>query len=156
MEQTPAGTGGLAEWLKRNASLIGLVIAFAIFVLPHISPFETLNYYLTSVQRLSRWMLEKIQELFADYGYYLVFFGVLLENSLFLGFLVPGALILVLAGLAAENGTINIWWVLALGGMRLAGSNFTDEARSRPGHLSQAAATGTRVSLPCGVCPRIE
>lgn len=119
MEQTPADPGaassGAADWFKRNGSLIAFIVAFTVFVLPHISPFESLNYYLTSVQRLSRWMLEKVQELFADYGYYLVFFGVLLENSLFLGFLVPGALILVLAGLAAENGSINVWWVLALG-----------------------------------------
>lgn len=114
MEQTPAGSG-VADWFKRNGSLIALVVAFTFFVLPHVSPFESLNYYLSSIQRLSRWMLEKIQDLFADYGYYLVFFGVLLENSMFLGFLVPGALILILAGLAAENGSINIWWVLGLG-----------------------------------------
>lgn len=114
MEQTPAGSGA-ADWLKRNASMIALAVAFTFFVLPHISPFETLNYYLTSVQRLSRWMLGQIQELFADYGYYVVFIGVLLENSMFLGLLVPGALILILGGLAAENGSINVWWVIALG-----------------------------------------
>ncbi len=114
MNESSAGDR-LTEWLKRNATMIGFAIGFAILVVPQISPFETLNYYLTSPQRLTRWMLDKIQSLFDDYGYYLVFFGVLLENSMFLGLLVPGALILILAGLAAENGSINVWWVFALG-----------------------------------------
>jgi hypothetical protein len=36
------------------------------FVLPHISPFDGVNYYLSSPQRLSRWMLGKLENLFSD------------------------------------------------------------------------------------------
>ena len=104
-----------SAWLRRNTLTVTLVIAFMLFVFPHVSPFDGLNYYLTSVQRFSRFLVGKIESLFDDYGYYLVFFGVLVENSMFLGLFVPGALILLLGGLAAENGAINLWWVLALG-----------------------------------------
>ena len=101
-------------WVKRNAMSIGLVGGFLLFIFPHISPFEGLNEQLRFFQRLSEWILERLERLFAEYGYYVVFIGVLLENSMFLGLLVPGAIILILAGLAAENGAINIGLVLAL------------------------------------------
>ena len=85
------------------------------FALPRLSPFEGLNEYLNVFQRFSEWLLRKLESLFADYGYWVVFLGVLLENSMFLGLLVPGSIILILAGLSAENGSINIWYVIALG-----------------------------------------
>lgn len=103
------------EWLKRNASWITLSVVVAAFLLPRLSPFEGLNQYLNVVQRFSEWSLRKLEALFKDYGYWVVFLGVLLENSVFLGLLVPGAIVLILAGLAAENGALNIWWVLGLG-----------------------------------------
>ena len=102
-------------WLKRNFSWLALAVAFAMFVFPHVSPFDSVNYYLSFIQRLSEWSVGKLEQLFRDYGYYVVFAGVLLENSMFLGLLVPGAVVMILAGLAAENGAINIWLVLALG-----------------------------------------
>jgi len=56
-----------------------------------------------------------MESLFRDYGYYVVFFGVLAENSMLLGLLVPGTIVLILAGLSAENGAINLPAVVALG-----------------------------------------
>lgn len=94
--------------------LIGLAAGFIFVIFPHVSPFEGLNEQLRIVQRLSEWTLRQLERLFVDYGYYVVFIGVLLENSMFLGLLVPGAIILILAGLAAENGAMNIWLVLGL------------------------------------------
>ena len=102
-------------WMKRNFSWLTLVVAFFLFVFPHVSPFESLNYQLSFIQRFSEWSIGQLERLFRDYGYYVVFVGVLLENSMFLGLLVPGAVVMILAGLAAENGAINIWLVLALG-----------------------------------------
>jgi membrane-associated protein len=102
------------SWLRRNLNWVILAFGFTFFVLPHISPFESLNYYLSFTQRLSEWTLRKLENLFSDYGYFVVFFGVFLENSMFLGFLVPGSIILVLGGLAGENGSINIWFVMAV------------------------------------------
>jgi len=102
-------------WVKRNFNWLALAMALFLFVFPHVSPFDSLNYYLSFFQRLSEWSIRRLERLFGDYGYYVVFLGVLLENSMFLGLLVPGAVVMILAGLAAENGAINIWLVLALG-----------------------------------------
>ncbi len=102
-------------WLKRNFSMLAVAVAFFLFVFPHVSPFDSLNYYLSFIQRFSEWSVGKLERLFRDYGYYVVFVGVLLENSMFLGLLVPGAVVMILAGLAAENGAVNVWLVLALG-----------------------------------------
>jgi membrane protein DedA with SNARE-associated domain len=102
------------EWFRRNANVVVFGVIFALVVLPRISPWEGLNDNLRFFQRLSEWLLGKVEDLFRDYGYYVVFIGVLIENSMFLGLLVPGAIILILAGLAAENGSINIWYVFGL------------------------------------------
>lgn len=104
-----------ADWIQRNFSWLVLVGALVIIVLPRLSPFQPVNDYLNVFQRLSEWILGKLQSLFKDYGYYVVFFGVLAENTLLLGLLVPGTIILILAGLSAQNGTINLPLVIALG-----------------------------------------
>jgi membrane protein DedA with SNARE-associated domain len=108
-EQQPQESAA-AEWIKRNFNVLVLALVFALFVLPYVTPFEGLNIF----QRFSEWTLRQLERLFKDYGYWVVFFGVLLENSMFLGLLVPGAIILILAGLAAENGAINIYYVIGL------------------------------------------
>jgi membrane-associated protein len=102
-------------WAKRNASWLALALVLVFVVTPRVSPFEGLNQYLNIGERISEWMVARVQRLFAGYGYYVVFFGVLMENSMFLGLLVPGVIILILGGLAAENGSINVWLVLGLG-----------------------------------------
>lgn len=114
MEERGTDESAVVSWLKRNANYVVLAIVFTIFVLPRVSPFEGLNHYLGFFGRFSEWLLGKLETLFKDYGYYVVFIGVLVENSMFLGLFVPGAIILILAGLSAENGSINIWLVLAL------------------------------------------
>ncbi len=57
---------------------------------------------------LLRWAADTAQTLFKDYGYWVVFVGTLSENTLLVGLIVPGALVVLLAGLAAENGTISL------------------------------------------------
>jgi membrane protein DedA with SNARE-associated domain len=64
---------------------------------------------------LLRWAADAVQSLFEDYGYWVVFFGTLFENTLLLGLLVPGALVVLLAGLAAHDGTISWPEAIALG-----------------------------------------
>ena len=95
-----------------------LIFALVFFVIPRVSPFHGLNGFLNDLnvfRRFSEWLVGKTEDLFRDYGYYVVFFGVLAENSMFIGLLVPGSVILMLGGLSAENGSINIWWMLGLG-----------------------------------------
>lgn len=61
-------------------------------------------------------MLEKIIELFSEYavqyGYYAIFLITLLENSIFLGALVPGETFAILAGVFASQKILD--WRLAI------------------------------------------
>ena len=123
MDETPAAESAAVIWLRRNMNWLVLVGALVIIVLPRVTPSGPLDDYLNAFQRLSEWTLRKLEHLFKDYGYYVVFFGILAENSMFLGFLIPGSIILILAGLSAENGSINLWLVL---GAAVAGALIGD------------------------------
>jgi len=103
-----------SAWVMRNSNWLVLAFALVFIVLPRVSPFEGLNDQLRVFQRLSEWTINRIQDLFDDYGYYVVFFGVLAENTLFFGLIVPGAIIIILGGLAAENGSMNAWLLVGL------------------------------------------
>jgi membrane protein DedA with SNARE-associated domain len=64
---------------------------------------------------LLRWAADAVQSLFEDYGYWVVFFGTLCENTLLVGLNIPGALVVLLAGLAAHDGTISWPEAIVLG-----------------------------------------
>jgi membrane protein DedA with SNARE-associated domain len=57
------------------------------------------------------WLLETaveaVHNLFEDYGYWVIFLGTLFENTLLLGLIVPGVIVILLAGVNAENGVIS-------------------------------------------------
>jgi membrane protein DedA with SNARE-associated domain len=55
-----------------------------------------------------------LEPYFAQYGYLLVFFGVMLENSAMLGVIIPGETILIIAAFYAAQNSLNIYWVVAL------------------------------------------
>ena len=114
-EGEPEAADAVEEWLRKNMTWLVLAGALVMILLPRVSPFEGLNNYLNVFQRLSEWTIARLQSLFADYGYYVVFFGVLMENSMLLGLLSPGTIVLILAGLSAQNGSINLPAVVALG-----------------------------------------
>lgn len=54
--------------------------------------------------------LEVLQELARQYGYWTVFFGIMLENA---GIPIPGETITIVGGFLAGSGELNYWWVLA-------------------------------------------
>lgn len=56
-------------------------------------------------------MLETLLSYFQQYGYWVVFFGVMLENA---GIPVPGETILLAAGFFAYQGHFNLWGVMAI------------------------------------------
>ncbi|MBI5287654.1 MAG: DedA family protein [Chloroflexi bacterium] len=115
-----------------------LIFALVFFVVPRVSPFGGLNGAINDLnlfRRFSEWLVGKTEDLFRDYGYYVVFFGVLAENSMFIGLLVPGSVILMLGGLSAENGSISIWWVI---GLAIAGTMIGDTVSYLTGRLGWA------------------
>jgi membrane protein DedA with SNARE-associated domain len=65
-----------------------------------------------------RWGVDFARELFEDYGYWVVFFGTLSENTLLVGLIVPGAIVVILAGISAQSGDISlpIAYLLGLAG----------------------------------------
>ena len=65
-----------------------------------------------------RWGVDFARDLFEDYGYWVVFFGTLSENTLLVGLIVPGAIVVILAGISAQSGDISlpIAYVLGLAG----------------------------------------
>ena len=56
-------------------------------------------------------MLDTLFAYFARYGYFVVFFGVMLENA---GVPVPGETILLAAGFFAAQGHFHLWMVIAI------------------------------------------
>jgi len=64
---------------------------------------------------LVRWAADSVHSLFDSYGYWVIFFGTLSENVLFLGLIVPGALVVILAGLSAYDGSVDLRWAFPIG-----------------------------------------
>lgn len=62
-------------------------------------------------------MLSSLLLYFAHYGYWVVFFGVMIENA---GVPVPGETILLAAGFFASQGHFNLWGVMAIAGLGAA------------------------------------
>jgi membrane-associated protein len=59
--------------------------------------------------------VDAVRSLYESYGYWVIFFGTLFENTLFLGLIVPGAVVVILAGLSAHDGTISVPLAILLG-----------------------------------------
>ena len=64
---------------------------------------------------LVRWAADSVHSLFDSYGYWVIFFGTLCENVLLLGLNVPGVLVILLAGLSAYDGSLELRWALPIG-----------------------------------------
>lgn len=59
-------------------------------------------------------MIDFIQPYFEQWGYAIVFLSRLLENSAFIGVVVPGDVVLLMAGFYAERGTLDLGPIMAL------------------------------------------
>lgn len=59
-------------------------------------------------------IVEFIQPLFRDWGYLIVFLAAFLERSLLVGLVIPGNVVVMLAGLYAGVGDLNIAWIVAI------------------------------------------
>ncbi|HEY7268898.1 MAG TPA: DedA family protein [Dehalococcoidia bacterium] len=61
------------------------------------------------------WVADSIHDLFDKYGYLVVFLGTLFENTLLLGLIIPGVIVILLAGINAHDGALNPFYAAALG-----------------------------------------
>jgi membrane protein DedA with SNARE-associated domain len=62
-----------------------------------------------------RWAADSVHSLFDSYGYWVIFFGTLAENTLLVGLIVPGLIVVILAGLAAHDGAMSFPVATVLG-----------------------------------------
>jgi len=73
-----------------------------------ITIFHGYTWVIRSGADIARWLFE-------HYGYWAVLLGTLSENTLLVGLFVPGALVLIIAGLAAHDGSISPFLAIPLG-----------------------------------------
>jgi len=108
-EHATSGIGGG----ERRGLIVALVIA-AIILIGRLTPFRPVQGFFDNFSWLTRQALKITEELFESYGYLTVFFAPLLENTILLGAIVPGVLVMLLAGLSAHDGLIDLRWAVPL------------------------------------------
>jgi len=110
--------------IRRNALIaIGLVIAAIAFFV--YWEFEQVSAILGEY---GDWILGQIELYMTAYGYWVVFFGVMMENA---GLPVPGETILLVAGYFASKGHFNIFLVMLIA---CCGAVLGDNAGFAVGH----------------------
>jgi membrane protein DedA with SNARE-associated domain len=90
-----------------------LVIA-AIVLIGRLTPFEPVQDFFNSFSWLTKKALVVAKELFESYGYPTIFLAPLLENTIFLGAIIPGTLVMMLGGLSAHDGLIALFPAIPL------------------------------------------
>lgn len=94
--------------------LIIVLVISAIILAGRLTPFAPAQ----DAFHVFGWFTEQAigitSDLFERWGYQTVFFAPLFENTLFIGALIPGTLVMLLAGLAVNDGSITYWWALPL------------------------------------------
>ena len=83
---------------------------------------------------MAQTLFQIFSRFFAHYGYWAIFFGVMLENA---GLPVPGETILLFGAFLAHEGTVRIEWVITVGA---AGATVGDNLGYLAGHYG-----GTRL-----------
>jgi membrane protein DedA with SNARE-associated domain len=73
------------------------------------------------MDRITEFLIDAIRTLFERWGYLVVFLGILMENTLFLGLFIPGVFVLLLAGIGAADGILDLRlaFLLAVAGTSL-------------------------------------
>ena len=108
------GEGPSFPWLRGRGMIVAAVI-FAIIMAGRLSPIEPVREVFHSFGWLTEQALRITRDLFESYGYLTVFLAPMLENTLFIGALIPGTLVMLLAGLSAHEGFILFWPAVLLG-----------------------------------------
>jgi len=92
-----------------------VLIVAAIVLAGRLTPYQPLQDFFHSLSWVTEHALSIAKRLFKSYGYLTVFLAPLLENTIFLGAIIPGTVIMLLAGVSAHDGLINLWPAIPLG-----------------------------------------
>lgn len=90
--------------------MLGAALVFA----GRFAPFQPVRDFFGSFSWLTEQALRLTSDLFDSYGYETVFLAPLLENTIFIGALIPGTIVMLLAGLSAHDGLIAFWPAIVL------------------------------------------
>jgi membrane protein DedA with SNARE-associated domain len=77
-------------------------------------PYEPIQNNVNIFSWVTEQALDITKELFERWGYPTVFFAPLFENTLFIGAIIPGTVVMLLAGLSAHDELINIYYAIPL------------------------------------------
>jgi membrane protein DedA with SNARE-associated domain len=103
-------------WFDRwRSSLIWGAVIAAIIIIGRLTPFSPVRGFFGSFSWLTEQAVRLAKDLFESYGELTVFLGPLLENTIFLGAIIPGTLIMLLAGIATHDGFIDLYVAIPLG-----------------------------------------
>ena len=106
----------MAQWLDRGRGyLILTAIVAAVIIIGQFTPISPVRAFFGRFDWLTEQGVRLAKQLFESYGYPTVFFAPLLENTIFLGALIPGTLVMLLAGLSTHDGLISFWPAVLLG-----------------------------------------
>jgi len=97
------------------------------------------------MESITGFLIDSIRTLFERWGYWVVFFGILLENTLFLGIFVPGVFVLLLAGLSAQQGLIDLRLAVLVA---IAGTSMGDTISYLAGRFGWRRALRRAEQLP--------
>ncbi|MEX2238434.1 MAG: DedA family protein [Dehalococcoidia bacterium] len=97
--------------LERYAGWFWAVVG-VVFIVLFLNGINPIGKIFDWYGELTAAMLRLAKHLLDEYGYLAVFLVPLLENSFFLGLIVPGSIILIFCGLGAQQGLID--WYVAL------------------------------------------
>lgn len=97
-----------------TGTLLWIAVIAAIIIVGRVTPFKPMQNFFGSFNWLTEQVLKLAKDLFESYGYLVVFLAPLLENTIFLGALIPGTIVMMLGGLGAHDGLIDLWPAIPL------------------------------------------
>ena len=103
--------------MPQGRQLIWPALFFAIVIVGRFTPYQPVRDFFGSFSWLTEQALRITANLFESYGYPTVFLAPLFENTLFIGALIPGTLVMLLAGISAHEGLISFWPAIVLGAL---------------------------------------
>ena len=114
-EQKDEGQVALA-WLDQwRGTLVWAMIVAAIILIGRLTPFKPVRGFFGGFGWVTEQALRLTKEVFERYGELAVFLGPLLENTIFLGAFIPGTLVMLLAGVATQDGLVDLRLAIPLG-----------------------------------------